>query len=111
MSRGYSCCSACEDRDGNSGACFECYNGDLFSTGYDYGNNDCKAIMYSKQELEHIKKLKERDSKKKVEIKISNGYERYYCPSCGKQQKVTYKNRHEGCFCERCGQRLAPFSS
>lgn len=30
----------------------------------------------------------------------------YYCPVCGKQQKISYKNRREGCFCERCGQKL-----
>lgn len=30
----------------------------------------------------------------------------YYCPICHKQQKDSYKNEREGCFCERCGQRL-----
>lgn len=30
----------------------------------------------------------------------------YYCPICNKQQKYSYKNIREGCFCERCGQRL-----
>lgn len=33
----------------------------------------------------------------------------YYCPRCGKQQKVTFKTRREGCYCERCGQRLEAF--
>lgn len=31
----------------------------------------------------------------------------YYCPVCHKQQKDSYKNEREGCFCERCGQRLS----
>ena len=30
----------------------------------------------------------------------------WYCPTCGKQQKDTYKNTKEGCYCERCGQHL-----
>ena len=33
---------------------------------------------------------------------------RYYCPVCRKQQKLTYKNMREGCYCERCGQLLEP---
>lgn len=31
----------------------------------------------------------------------------YFCPVCNKQQKYSYKNLREGCFCERCGQRLS----
>lgn len=30
----------------------------------------------------------------------------FYCPVCNKQQKDSFKNNREGCFCERCGQRL-----
>ena len=43
-----------------------------------------------------------------VTIKIPGEYcpPDYYCPVCGKQQKNTFKNRREGCFCERCGQKL-----
>lgn len=33
-------------------------------------------------------------------------YTNYYCPVCGKQQKRSWKNKKEGCYCERCGQRL-----
>lgn len=29
----------------------------------------------------------------------------YFC-ECGKEQKNTFKNRREGCFCGRCGQKL-----
>ncbi len=57
----------------------------------------------------YINELYERDRKKKVEIINLNLYDKYYCPVCKKQQKDTYKNKREGCFCERCGQRLAPF--
>ena len=56
--------------------------------------------MYSEEELEYIKKLYERDAAKKV--KIVSGYccyDKYYCPSCWKQQKSSYKNRLEGCYC------------
>lgn len=31
---------------------------------------------------------------------------KYFCPVCGKQQKQSHKNFREGCFCERCGQKL-----
>lgn len=64
--------------------------------------------MYSEEELEYIKKLCERDTAKKVKI-VSGYYDTYYCPICGKQQKTSYKNKREGCYCERCGQKLAPF--
>lgn len=57
----------------------------------------------------YIETLLERDREKKVEIIKNNLYDKYYCPVCKKQQKDSYKNRQEGCFCERCGQRLAPF--
>jgi hypothetical protein len=30
----------------------------------------------------------------------------FRCPVCDKRQNGTRKNRLEGCFCERCGQRL-----
>ena len=30
----------------------------------------------------------------------------FYCPVCGKQQKDSFKNAREDCYCERCGQRL-----
>ena len=39
-------------------------------------------------------------------VKREYSHSDYYCPVCGKQQKNTYKTRREGCFCERCGQRL-----
>ena len=44
-----------------------------------------------------------------VLVRRRDGYIRpdYYCPICNKQQKDSFKNRREGCFCERCGQRLA----
>lgn len=44
-----------------------------------------------------------------VLVRRREGYLRpdYYCPVCNKQQKDSYKNRREGCFCERCGQRLS----
>lgn len=29
----------------------------------------------------------------------------YFC-ICGKQQKDTFKNRKDGCYCERCGNKL-----
>ncbi len=29
----------------------------------------------------------------------------YFC-TCGKQQKDTFKNRKDGCYCERCGNKL-----
>lgn len=43
-----------------------------------------------------------------VLVRRREGYIRpdYYCPICNKQQKDSFKNRREGCFCERCGQRL-----
>ena len=43
-----------------------------------------------------------------VLVRRREGYIRpdYYCPVCNKQQKDSFKNRREGCFCERCGQRL-----
>ena len=43
-----------------------------------------------------------------VLVRRREGYIRpdYYCPACNKQQKDSFKNRREGCFCERCGQRL-----
>ena len=72
-------------------------------------DNQEKLIMYSKEELEYIKKLCERDTAKEVKIININYCDRYYCPTCGKQQKTSYKNRREGCYCERCGQKLAPF--
>lgn len=34
----------------------------------------------------------------------------YFCPECGKQQKNSFKNRSKGCYCERCGQKLRPFT-
>ena len=30
----------------------------------------------------------------------------FHCPVCDKRQNNTRRNRREGCFCERCGQRL-----
>lgn len=43
-----------------------------------------------------------------VLVRRREGYIRpdYFCPVCHKQQKDTFKNYREGCFCERCGQRL-----
>lgn len=43
-----------------------------------------------------------------VRVRRRDGYLRpdYYCPVCNKQQKDSFKNRREGCYCERCGQRL-----
>lgn len=43
-----------------------------------------------------------------VLVRRRDGYIRpdYYCPVCNKQQKDSFKNRREGCYCERCGQRL-----
>lgn len=43
-----------------------------------------------------------------VLVRRREGYIRpdYYCPVCHKQQKDSFKNCREGCFCERCGQRL-----
>lgn len=41
-----------------------------------------------------------------VLVKDRYCYEDYFCPVCKKQQKDTYKNRREGCYCERCGQKL-----
>lgn len=67
------------------------------------------------RKFEHIQleKLKvivnalEKQVPKKVRIKEYRiGYPNYYCPICGKQQKNTCKNRIEGCYCERCGQKL-----
>ena len=31
---------------------------------------------------------------------------KFFCPSCGKQQKASHKNFHKGCYCERCGTKL-----
>lgn len=110
MGWGYKVCSACKHNNHNSYSCGECYNGDLFTL--DWEDDEYEMVMQSKEEKRRIKELYERDYKKKVEIRNNNsgyGHNRYYCPSCGKQQKDTYKNRREGCFCERCGQRLAPF--
>lgn len=45
-----------------------------------------------------------------VKIKDRTYYRDYFCPKCGKQQKDSFKNREKGCFCERCGQKIAPFS-
>ena len=44
-----------------------------------------------------------------VLVRRYEGYIRpyYYCPICNKQQKNSYKNCRDGCFCERCGQRLS----
>lgn len=44
-----------------------------------------------------------------VLVRRREGYIRpdFYCPVCNKQQKDTFKNSREGCFCERCGQRLS----
>lgn len=44
-----------------------------------------------------------------VLVRRREGYLRsdYYCPVCNKQQKDSFKNAREGCFCERCGQRLS----
>ena len=34
-------------------------------------------------------------------------YSGYYCPECGKEQKIPgTRRRVEGWFCERCGQKL-----
>lgn len=58
---------------------------------------------------EYIKDLIDRDTPMRVTKGDRNGrlYKvAYYCPVCGKQQKDTSKNVKEGCFCERCGQRL-----
>lgn len=43
-----------------------------------------------------------------VLVRRREGYFRpdFYCPVCNKQQKDSFKNAREGCFCERCGQRL-----
>ena len=30
----------------------------------------------------------------------------YYCTCCSKQQKDTRKNKLNGCYCERCGNKL-----
>ena len=43
---------------------------------------------------------------KPVKVVDRNFSKDCYCPVCGKQQKYNYKTRREGCFCERCGQRL-----
>ena len=106
MSRGYSCCQSCNFAHGEGyKVCAECLNGDGFSSIYDEDEDDCKMVIYDQEEIEYIQDLYKRD--KAVNVKIANG--KYYCPSCIKQQKHSYKNRLEGCFCERCGQRLAPF--
>jgi hypothetical protein len=59
--------------------------------------------------LVDVKPTNDRDEEMSVEIIKANLYDGYYCPVCKKQQKDTYKNRREGCYCERCGQKLAPF--
>lgn len=33
----------------------------------------------------------------------------YFCPVCSKQQKASWKNLKNGCYCERCGQKLEAF--
>lgn len=58
-----------------------------------------------------IKELKERNEAIKVKVVKKEEYMpcSYYCPTCNKQQKDTFKTRREGCYCERCGQKLLPF--
>ena len=36
-------------------------------------------------------------------------HDKYFCPVCKKQQKVSWKNLDKGCYCERCGQMLKGF--
>lgn len=42
-------------------------------------------------------------------VKRRDGYllPEYRCPVCNRQIKVGFKNIKEGCFCDRCGQRLS----
>lgn len=48
----------------------------------------------------------EKQIPKPVLVKDRTCYKDYFCPVCKKQQKVTYKNKREGCYCERCGQKV-----
>lgn len=45
---------------------------------------------------------------KPVVAKKNNGYLRsdYSCPVCGVEIRETFRRRREGCYCEKCGQRL-----
>lgn len=64
------------------------------------------AVMFDK-----IEELCQMHLSTKVN-KVDTPYYRmpkYYCPTCGKQQKSTHKTLSYGCFCERCGQKLSPF--
>lgn len=59
--------------------------------------------------VEELREAKEKQIPKKVVIRKNESVympDRCYCPICGKQQKRTYKNVSQGCYCERCGQRL-----
>ena len=72
----------------------ECFEADL----QEFNNESGKCIQ----------ELVDKATPKKVNCFYKVNF-RFYCPSCGKQQRNTYKNRREGCYCERCGQLIAPF--
>lgn len=108
MSRGYDFCRMCKHKNGDGyDSCIDCFNGDGFSSeDNEYGYT---VHIYEPDQERYINKLYERDTPKKIKIVNNTRYDKYYCPSCNKQQKNTYKNQRKGCYCERCGQRLAPF--
>lgn len=51
-------------------------------------------------------KSMEKQIPKPVLVKDKTYYKDYFCPVCKKQQKDTRKNKREGCYCERCGQKV-----
>lgn len=66
--------------------------------------NDMNKAVYDAN-LVAIKALEKRISKP-VLVKDKTYYKDYFCPVCKKQQKDTRKNKREGCYCERCGQKV-----
>lgn len=83
-----------KDVEGMRGLCK--YNGDCMGCDICYTSIPLAVSALEKQIPKKIKA---------IEIPQRPGTS-YYCPVCNKQQKHTYKNRQEGCFCERCGQKL-----
>lgn len=69
----------------------------------------CQSIGLA---LTKLKMIEDKGIDSVPAYKYSDGYEtKYFCPTCKKQQKNSYKNREKGCYCERCGQKLLPFKN
>jgi predicted SprT family Zn-dependent metalloprotease len=73
------------------------------------GLSDFETEQMAQSTYSELKMISERFEAKKVVVVKQPPYhyppEQYFC-ECGKQQKDTRKNRRDGCFCERCGQKL-----